>query len=256
MFDEVETGAQHFEQEQPQQQAEIPAEQPQMQQESQKEANMRILRERAELADRRSQESERRIQELERILQMNMNQQQTSTKMQIEEEDDFDLSDDSFVEGKHLRKQNKDVKRLTREIQELKQETAKSREEAAIANARSRIRTQYPDWEKVVNKDNLEKLREQDPETFEVLNSSKDTYAAGCAAYKFIKNSGIVDSTYSDVDKRLDDNRSKPRSAANASPQTGDTPLARVGDYDRRILTEDRKLQLRRQVEESKRYRN
>ena len=39
------------------------------------------------------------------------------------------------------------------------------------------------------------------------------------------------------------------------APQTADTPLAKVGDYDRRILTEERKAEIRRQVEEAKRNR-
>jgi hypothetical protein len=57
------------------------------------------------------------------------------------------------------------------------------------------------------------------------------------------------------VDKRIEQNKNKPRSIANVAPQTGDTPLTKVGDYDRRILTEERKAEIRRQVEEAKRNR-
>ena len=72
-----------------------------------------------------------------------------------------------------------------------------------------------------------------------------------------IKNGNISkkDSQYSNQDKRLEENKAKPRAIGNASPQAGDTPLSKVGDYDRRILTEERKDQLRKQVEEAKRNR-
>ncbi len=214
------------------------------QQESQKEANMRILRERAESA-------ERRALELERMVQMNMSNNQQATKMQlVDEDDDFGMSDDTYVEGKHLKKY---VKSLKQELKNTKKQFEDFNQQNALAQADMRLKSQFNDFDTVVTKENLDKLASQKPSLYRTILSNPDMYDKGYAAYEFIKNSGVLDNQYQELDKRVEDNRMKPRSAANAAPQSGDTPLARVGDYDRRILSEDRKEQLRRQVDEAKR---
>lgn len=214
-------------------------------QESQKETSMRILRERAEAA-------ERRALELERAMQMNMSQQQ-STKMQIvDEDDDFDLSDDTYIEGKHLKKY---VKNLKQELKNTKRQFEEYNQQQAMAQAEIRLKHQFADFDAVVSRENLSRLQEQKPALYRTILANSDIYDKGYAAYELIKNSGILTDQYQELDRKVEENRSRPRSAANASPQSGDTPLTRVGDYDRRILTEDRKEQLRRQVEEAKRYK-
>jgi hypothetical protein len=216
-------------------------------QDSQKEANMRILRERAENA-------ERRTLELERMVQMNMSQQQTN-RMQIDDssdDDDFGVSDDTYIEGKHLKKY---VKSLKQELKNTKKQFEEYNQQNAMTNAEIRLKNQFNDFDSVVTKENLEKLNQQKPALSRTIYANTDIYDRGYTAYELIKNSGILADQYQDLDRKVEENRSKPRSAANAAPQAGDTPLTRVGDYDRRILTEDRKDQLRRQVEEAKRYK-
>ena len=216
-----------------------------MQQESQKENNMRILRERAEAAERRSLE-------LERMVQMNMSQQQ-GQKIQIDDsDDDFDLSDDTYIEGKHLKKY---VKNLKQELRNTKKQFEEYNQQNAVSNAEMRLKSQFNDFDSVVTKENLDKLASQKPSLYRSILSNPDLYDKGYTAYEFIKNSDILSGQYQEIDRKVEENRSKPRSAANVAPQSGDTPLARVGDYDRRILTEERKDQLRRQVEEAKRYK-
>ena len=68
----------------------------QVKQETEKEQNMRYFRERAEMA-------ERRAQELEQLVRQNMNQNAPTTKIQLEE-DPLDIQDDTYIEGKHLKK--------------------------------------------------------------------------------------------------------------------------------------------------------
>lgn len=213
--------------------------------ESEKEQNMRYLRERAESA-------ERRMQELERAMQMNMNQQQT-TKMQIvEEPDDFDISDDTYIEGKHLKKY---VKSLKNELKETKKQFAEFNQKSAVSQAEMRLKSQFADFDSVVSKDNLEKLASQKPSLFRSIMSNPDIYDQGFTAYEMIKNSGIGANPYQDQDRRIEENRAKPKAAANAPSHTAETPLARVGDYDRRVLTKERKEQLLRQVELAKSYK-
>jgi hypothetical protein len=214
--------------------------------EESKQTSIRLLRERAEAAERRSQE-------LERMVQMNMSQQQSNQKMQIvDDEDDFDLNDDTYIEGKHLKKY---VKSLKQELKNTKKQFEEYNQQNSMHQAEMRLKTQFNDFESVVSKENLERLQQQKPALYRTILANSDIYDKGYVAYELIKNSGILTDQYQELDRKVEENRSKPRSAANAAPQSGDTPLARVGDYDRRILTDERKDQLRKQVEEAKRYK-
>lgn len=239
MFEEVNPAAEHMfpaEQEKPAENVQQAAAQ-----ESQKDANLRILRERAEAAERRNQE-------LERMVHMNMSQQQP-TKMQLAEPDeDFGMSDDAYVEGKDLKKY---VKTLKQEIKSTRQKF----EDYHNQTVEIRLKSQFNDFDSVVSAENLQKLAQQKPSLHRTIYANNDLYDRGYAAYELIKSSGILSDQYQSLDKKVEENRSKPRSAANVAPQTGDTPLARVGDYDRRILSEERKDQLRRQVEQAKMYK-
>ncbi len=214
-------------------------------QESPKDTSMRILRERAETAERRSLE-------LERMMQMNMSQQQNNKIQVVDNDDDFDISDDTYIEGKHLKRY---VKNLKQELKNTKKQFEEFNQQNALTQAEMRLKNQFNDFETVVNKENLEKLQQQKPALYRTILSNPDIYDKGYTAYELIKNSGILVDQYQELDKKVEENKSKPRSAANASPQSGDTPLTRIGDYDRRILSEDRKNQLRKQVEEAKRYK-
>lgn len=248
MLDELDTATQQYTQSESEPSVN-PTEQivePPAQQDSQKEQNFRLLRERAEAAERKSQE-------LERMIQMNMSQNQQSTKLQVvEDDDDIDIPDDTYIEGKHLKKY---VKNLKKELKDTKREIREATERTATSQAEFRLKSEYSDFDKIVTKENLEKLQHLKPSLYRSLVANPDIYDRGCTAYDMIKYSPLFDKQeYQQIDQKMEDNRSKPRSAGSAAAgQTGDTPLARVGDYDRRVLTEERKSQLRRQVEEAKR---
>ena len=201
-----------------------------------KQESLRVLRERADSAERRNRE-------LEHMIQMNMSQQQTN-KMQLDDSDDFDISDDTYVEGKHLKKY---VKSLKQENKKNKQQFEEYMQQTALVNAEMRLKSQFNDFEDVVNTETLEKLQQQKPALYRMILANNDVYDKGYTAYELIKNSGIINNKYADVDRRVEENKSKPRSASNAAPQTGDTPLSRVGDFDRRILTDARRDEILRQ---------
>ncbi len=207
-----------------------------------KQASIRVLRERADAAERRNRE-------LESMIQQNMNQQKAN-KMQIDDSDDFDMSDDTYVEGKHLKKY---VKTLKQELKNQRQQFEEFNQKNSVAQAEMRLKSQFNDFDSVVSRENLEKLSMKRPELYRSIISHPDLYDKGHAAYEMIKNSGILTNQYEDIDRRVEENKLKPRSASNAAPQSGDTPLSRAGDYDRRILTEERKAFLRKQSEEAAR---
>jgi hypothetical protein len=244
MINDVEIGEQYTAQEpvqetQPQQEAQAPKK------ESNAEQNWRAMRDRA-------WEAERKAAEYERILASQQKHQQAPQNQT--QDDDFDISDDSYVEGKGFKKY---VRSLKQEIKDTRAELQQQRERMANDQAEFRLKTEFNDFYDVVTKDNIEKLASKKPSLYKTIMSNKDVYDQGYAAYEMIKNSGILEdrSAYEDQDRRLEQNKSRPRSAATASPQANENPLQRVGEYDRRILTEDRKEQLRRQVEEAKRLR-
>ena len=215
--------------------------------ESDKDLNNRILRERTEAAERRAQDIERRNFELERILR---EQTQPVQKQQPVDDDDLPLDDDIYVDGKQFKKY---VKGLKQELKETKKQFEQQQQQSSLEMAERTLRAQFSDFDSIVTEDNLKKLASQEPVLFRSIMANQNIADRGHSAYKMIKSSGILSDQYAAVDKKIEDNKSKPRSAANAGPQSAETPLTRVGDYDRRILTEERKQQLRRQVEEARR---
>lgn len=208
---------------------------------SEKEKNLRYLRERAEAAERRSQE-------LERMIQQNNQPKQVVA----EEEDELDVSDDMYIEGKQFKKY---VKTLQKELKATKKQVEESYQANQVINAEVRLKSQYNDFDSIVTKENLDRLASNKPSLYRSIMASTDIYDRGATAYEMIKATGVAIDPYEQENRRLVENQSKPRAAANIAPQGSENPLTRVGDYDRRILTEDRKEQLRKQVELAKSYR-
>ncbi len=209
------------------------------QKESPKEYNMRQMRERLEASERRAKDLEEQMKQRSAIPQ-----QQT----QSQESDDIQIGDEDLIEGKHLKKYvSSTIQKYERKLEEMERRSA----EVAAEN---RLKAQYQDFDSVMNEENFKNLATLYPEDYRSVVSNPDIYSKGKTAYNMIKRYGIVENAYEDVDRRLSENKNKPRAAASISPQSSDTPLARVGDYDRRTLTEERKEQLRQQVAEAKMY--
>lgn len=215
--------------------------QPQQQtQESTKDNNMRLLRERAERAEQRALEYERYLQE------------QQQKQQQTHSEDDFDLNDESYAEGKHLKKI---YNRLKKENSEIKNELKNLQEKNNYNSAESRLKYEKPDIEKIVTPDNLKELANSRPDIYRSIMYNPDLYERGNLMYEMINDHVLKKNKYQDVDKKIEENKAKPRSAGTIPHQTGtESPLTRVGDYDRRTLSEERREQLRRQVAAAKQY--
>lgn len=248
MFDELNPAAEYTypsEQEQTAPEQNVENQQDTTTQESKKDINTRNLRERAESA-------ERRTRELEYMIQQNMSQQQGNKIKLVEEEDDFDVSDDTYIEGKHLKKH---IKKLKQKNDILEKKFVEFAQKNEATQAEIQLKNRFNDFDSVVNTENLKKLQYQKPELYNIIVAAPHLYDKGHAAYEMIKNSGILNHDYEDVDRRIEQNKSKPRSASNAAPQQGDTPLAHVGDFDRRVLSPERKQEiLKRSLEFSGKY--
>ena len=208
--------------------------------------NLRLLRERAERA-------EQRAQELERFLRSQPQQvPQAQAQQHDDDDDDIAIADDSYAEGKDLKKI---YRKTSKEFQEIKRMLQERDQQTALQTAEIRLKAEYPDITEIVTQENLKDLDYIRPDLYETIMYNPDVYKRGKIAREMIQNY-VLNQKYTEQEKRINDNRGRPRSAASVSPQQGtETPLTRLNDYDRRILTEERKEQLRRQVAEAKRFR-
>lgn len=194
------------------------------------ERNHALLREKAERLERERDEALKRLQEI-------------SYKKPEEIEEELAHPND-LVEGKTVNKLQKEVRAL-RKVQE------ESNKKLQESYAEMRIKTQYPDFDDICSKENLEEFRSQYPELAESIISTGDTYKAAVSAYTAIKNMGISHKkTYDEDISRINKNSTKPRASASISPSKGDTPLDQANLYASG-LTKELKAKLRKEMDES-----
>ena len=137
-----------------------------------------------------------------------MNQQQGS-KNQVEE-DDTDINDDSYVEGKQLKKQLKNIKNdLAATKRQLEETSARNAEIAAEA----KLTSEFNDFNKVVTKENIARLADEKPALYRSIMANSNLYDKGYAAYEFIKSLKHQED-YQEIDRKLEENRSKTKSAS------------------------------------------
>jgi hypothetical protein len=239
---QVQDAAENYEQKETQEQIQD-TEQQRSQDHQKKESiqakNFRELREKAEAIQRERDEALRRLQEYEAQLK------QQAPHASQEEDDELNIAPDELAEGKHLSKVGRKIKKLEQQLQQYQQ----SAQEAAIE---ARIKSQFPDFDNVVTKENIEALRLLEPEFAETLNASSNLYAKAVSAYKMIKKAGIIqEDTYTYDKQRALKNTTKPRPLASVSPQQGESPLQRANAFANG-LTDELKSQLLREMMEAR----
>lgn len=206
--------------------------------ESTKEYNLRLLRERAEAAERRAAqlEYERQV----------MQQQQQQQQLRTETIEDFDVDDDGYIEGRQLKRY---VKAFKSEIEYVKKEHEKKAEELKQSMAMNALQTQYKDFSSVVNEENVRKLQQEYPEIIESIAMNPDVYKRGTSLYNLIKKTNTVStSNYAPVKPEIP----MPRSAAGVGAAPSQSPLINFQQGDRRILSEADKAAVRKRVEDLK----
>lgn len=200
--------------------------------------NHRALRLKAEKAERERDEAYKILREIEA-----QKQQQNKPV----EEDDLGLDSEAYVEGKHLKKTYKKVQKLEEELKNYQKKNAELLVE-------TRIKAQFPDFDQVVTKENIESLKTTYPELAHALNPHEDLYGAAASAYTLIKKLGITpqEDVYSQDRAIAQKNAAKPRSMASLAPQQGESPLSHANAFANG-LTDDLKKQLWKEMEESTR---
>ena len=185
--------------------------------------SFRQLREKAERLERERDDYARQVQ------------RQVNPQPQEEPEDDFRINPDDLVEGKHLTRYEKKLKKLEEAMKV-------SQKQTYDAAAEHRVRTEMPDFDKIVTQDTLYILQSQFPELAASINSNPDLYSKAKAAHQAISKLGITPD-YSSEQTAIDKNIAKPKPLASIAPQQGDSPLTRANAFSAG-LTDDLKRQL------------
>lgn len=170
-------------------------------------------------------------------------QQKSALKPTLQESDDYGLGlgEDDLAEGKHLKKINAHIQKLEKQINKYQQQSSE-------IGIETKIKQQYPDFDKIVSKDNIELLRSLHPEIAQTINSSSDLYNKAVSAYTMIKKLGIVTEDNFQQDRALaQKNAAKPKPLSSVSPQQGDSPLSHANAFANG-LTDDLKKQLYREM--------
>ncbi len=193
-------------------------EEPQPPVETQGAKNFRMVRERAERAER----------ERDEIMRWAMNQNKQPEQKIVEPKEDYsdiNLDDDALMEGKHAKRIQSQTKKTSKDLENL-------REEVKNEMSDLKLRYKYPDIDTVVNSDNIELLKSMNPELVEAIISMNDTYKKGKLAYESIKQYGIIKDKSYEYNKVLAQNNSaKPRPIASLSPQQSRSPLSNVNGF-------------------------
>lgn len=196
--------------------------------------NIAALREKAFKAERERDEALRYVREME-----------AKKQQPIDEDFDVSLGDDEIAEGKHLSKVQKKIKAIESQLKKYQQESA-------MTAVESRIRSNYPDFDSVVSKDNLTSLQNSYPELAQTLLTSTDQYSQAASAYTLIKKLGIDNQGSYEMDKqRVQQNANKPKPLASIASQQGQGALSQANAFANG-LTKDLKDQLIKEMQESR----
>ena len=201
------------------------------------EENLRNLRLKAEKADKIERERDELLSELAKYRQSN------APVPEQEEDYSLNIGPDDLAEGKHLSKMDRKVRALEKKLYEQQQQTYAMAVEA-------RLKTQYPDFDAVVNKDNLSLLKDVKPHLFSSIQYNPDMYYKAVAAYDDIKSAGLIaekEDIYDAKKEIVQKNASKPRPVSSIGAQHGDSPLSRVNAFASG-LTDDLKKQLHKEM--------
>lgn len=221
-----------------------PVKQPETEQETIERQHFKKLRIAREQAERERDDALRRLQEYEQSSRRAAAPQPDSS------EEELLLGNDELAEGKHLRKVNSKV---DRKISELEKKLNDQIQRNSMITTEVKLRSELPDFDRVVSEENIEILKETHPELAYSLEMTPDMYSKAKAAYKIIKSMGIYRADNYQQDRaKVQANTAKPRPVASIAPQTGDSPLSRANAFDQG-LTDELRTQLIKEMEAARR---
>lgn len=188
-------------------------------------------------ARRRNSELERRLEQQEAELR----RLQSHNAPKEPEDELATLADDDIITVKqHKQMAAKIAKQVAEDVYRQK--------EALTID--DRLKSKFPDFDDVVTKENIDLLRQQDPElSMAIQRLSDDPFSQAALAYKLLKRSGAgVDMAKTQNQKaRAIENSKKPGSVQSV---TKSSAISNVHNYDG-MLTDEMKAQYRKETAEA-----
>lgn len=205
---------------------------------SYKEKNLRALREAREKAERERDEAYKMLQYV--YQSQGHPKPQYKNNAPEEEDDTITVGNDDFVEGKHLSKVDRKIKKLEQQIRDYQQMSS----EYAIE---SQIKSKYPDYDNVVNNETVEILKNKYPEIAKSISQSTDLYSKAVSAYTLMKKLGISPENETLINKqKIRENNTKPKSTNSIS----ESPLNKAAAFaDKRLTDELRDVHFKEMME-------
>ena len=161
--------------------------------ESDKEYNFNQLR-------KSKEQLENRVGELEGHLKNMMETSQQAVPAPAPQ-NDFEIGDDDLAEGRHLKK-------MYQKINNLQTQAAADR----LAAIPGQLTSKFSDFTEVVTKENIEQLKQTEPELHASITGGPDLYINGIAAYKALKSLGIAKDNFSTQKDHVQTNHNRPLS--------------------------------------------
>lgn len=191
--------------------------------------NFKRLREANERLEReREQDRQMMMAMQEELLKRNQLSQQAP---QIDEFADLDKSDWSTIA-----QTEKLAARIADERFERKWAEAEARRKAE--ELPSRLISRYNDFNQVVNKENVQQLRDLDPDLAHALSLISDEEKKAIATYKYIKKfvPQSQGSSSFEATQKMQQNEEKPKSLSSTG---GGSPLNNIEEYQMRKMSDD-----------------
>lgn len=174
-------------------------------QETPQERNFRALRDKVKRLERENEE-----------FKASFTQQQPET-------DDYDIESDALAEGKHIKKVGKKIRALEEQLKHYQNQSH-------MTQIENQLRKRFSDFDDVVTTENIEILRDIDPDIARSLSASSDLYGSAVLAYKMIKDMNKnVEDNYEK--QRVTRNMAKPRPIVSSNAQHGDSPLTQANAF-------------------------
>jgi hypothetical protein len=205
-----------------------------------KEFNLRELRQAKERAERERDEM------MKQILSFQQQKQNPIAQDDVEEDEfaDMGIEDESLVEGKHLKQMVREIKNLKQTVKQYEKQTRQSSQETMDV----RLKSQYPDINKVLTKENIELFRDMNPDLADTINHNPDMFKKASLAYQMIKQYGIYkEDNFASERAVAQKNAAKPRPLAAVSPQQGESPMSKANAFANGLTT-DLKAQLHKEM--------
>src|SRR3990167_236894 len=168
----------------------------------------------------KNEDLEKRMYEQERFYRQELERARVYQQPQQVQPQEPELCDTDIPEMRHVKKE---FNRLKVELDQLKQQSEIQR-----------LQVKYSDIDTIVSMQNLEKLKQVDPEAYMAVEAAPTLYAKGVLAYKLIKSSDILTKPNDDYDYEqaaINRNAQKPKSISMVQPQRGTNPLTKANAF-------------------------